>query len=272
MARRVGLPFGGHVNGGSAMEVSDSGISVMDHVNTAADLDKRCMGPQASIEQCEPVAERLQSANTWWVPTLTRRLHFNRSAKPNPGVAADAVVTRFDEMVDQFWAGSPPQSGWLQGAVDVKSADSLRFFSIMQHVGLPILLGTDTDVGPDALWRMPPGFAVHMEMGVYVTEGLTPLAALQAATLNPAKMLRATDSLGTVAPGKLADLVLLDADPLTDITNTTTIRAVVANGRYFDRAVLDTLLAEVQKQAKAGFRYFWAGNSAREGMTVGKRP
>jgi imidazolonepropionase-like amidohydrolase len=69
---------------------------------------------------------------------------------------------------------------------------------------------------------------------------------LQSATLNLAKMLRGTDSLGIVAPGKLADLVLLDADPLADITNTMTIRAVVANGRYFDRAALDRLLADAR--------------------------
>ena len=84
----------------------------------------------------------------------------------------------------------------------------------------------------------------------YVTEGLTPLEALQAATLNPAKMLHGTDLLGTVAAGKLADLVLLDGNPLADITNTTTIRAVVANGRYYDRAALDSLLAEVRAEAK----------------------
>ena len=91
---------------------------------------------------------------------------------------------------------------------------------------------------------------MHTELAVYVAEGLTTLRALQSATLEPAKLFRVTDSLGTVAAGKLADLVLLDADPLADITNTTTIRAVVANGRYFDRAALDQLLAEVRAKAK----------------------
>ena len=100
--------------------------------------------------------------------------------------------------------------------------------------------------GPFQLMASPP---------VEVAEGLTPLKALQAATLNaatlnPARMWHATNSLGTVAPGKLADLVLLDANPLEDVTNTTTIRAVVANGRYFDRTALDQLLADVRANAK----------------------
>jgi imidazolonepropionase-like amidohydrolase len=76
---------------------------------------------------------------------------------------------------------------------------------------------------------------------------MTPLMALQTATLNPALALRATDSLGTVAAGKLADLVLLDVDPLADIYNTQKIRAVIANGRYFDRATLDGLLARAAR-------------------------
>ena len=85
---------------------------------------------------------------------------------------------------------------------------------------------------------------------MYVAEGLTPAYALRAATFNPAQLLHATDSLGTVAAGKLADLVLLDGDPLADITNTTAIRAVVANGHYYDRAALDQILAGVQTLAK----------------------
>jgi hypothetical protein len=66
---------------------------------------------------------------------------------------------------------------------------------------------------------------VHAELQAFVEAGLTPLQALQTATLNPARFFAATDSLGSVAPGRLADLVLLDADPLVNITNTEKICA-----------------------------------------------
>jgi imidazolonepropionase-like amidohydrolase len=75
-----------------------------------------------------------------------------------------------------------------------------------------------------------------------VEAGLTPLAALQSATLNPARVLKMLDSLGTVDTGKLADLIVLDANPLADIRNTQKIRAVVANGRLYRRSDLDQLL------------------------------
>jgi imidazolonepropionase-like amidohydrolase len=124
---------------------------------------------------------------------------------------------------------------WLRDAASGPKDGGL--LSIVQRVGLPILGGSDWD---------PPGFVLHAELATLVLEGLTPLNALQSATLNPAKLLHGTDSLGTVTAGKLADLVLLDADPLADITNTTTIRAVVANGRYFDRTTLDHLLTQAR--------------------------
>ena len=77
------------------------------------------------------------------------------------------------------------------------------------------------------------------------------MEALQTATLNPARFLGRESELGTVEKGKLADLVLLDANPLEDIRNTQKIAGVVANGRYFSRAELDTLLAAVEKEAGA---------------------
>ena len=127
------------------------------------------------------------------------------------------------------------------------TVDTLGNGDLAQRLGLPILAGTDVSAFDSTTLRTkPPGVSLHGELALLAAEGFTPLTALQAATLDPAKMLGATDSLGTVTAGKLADLVLLDADPLADITNTTAIRAVVANGRYFDRAALDRIVAEVR--------------------------
>ncbi|MBK8245956.1 MAG: amidohydrolase family protein [Gemmatimonadetes bacterium] len=88
-----------------------------------------------------------------------------------------------------------------------------------------------------------PGLAVHDELALLVKAGLTPAQALRSGTWEPARYLAATDSLGTVAPGKVADLVLLEANPLVNIANTRRIAGVVAGGRYFDRPQLNGLVA-----------------------------
>jgi imidazolonepropionase-like amidohydrolase len=80
---------------------------------------------------------------------------------------------------------------------------------------------------------------------------LTPLQALQAATLNPARFLGKLDDLGTVEKGRFADLVILDANPLEDIHNTTKINAVIAQGKLLDRSDLDRLMREAEEMAKA---------------------
>ncbi len=85
----------------------------------------------------------------------------------------------------------------------------------------------------------------------FVAAGFTPLEALQTATLNPAKFLGMEDRLGTIEKGKLADLVLLDANPLDEIRNTQKIAGVIANGRYLSRAELDKILRDVEAAASA---------------------
>ena len=111
----------------------------------------------------------------------------------------------------------------------------------MNKSGVPIMAGTD--VGVPYLF---PGFSLHEELSGLVQAGLTPGQALKTATYNPAKFLGMLDRLGTIAKGKLADLVLLDANPLEDIHNTEKIRAVVMNGRYLDREKLDKLLTQAE--------------------------
>jgi imidazolonepropionase-like amidohydrolase len=96
-----------------------------------------------------------------------------------------------------------------------------------------------------------PGFSLHQEMQRFVDAGFTPLEALQTATINPAKFLGKGADFGTVEKGKVADLVLLDANPVDDIRNTRKIAAVVANGRYYPREKLDGILADVAAYAAA---------------------
>ena len=115
----------------------------------------------------------------------------------------------------------------------------------MHRAGVQILAGTDTMVP-----HVVPGFSLHEELALLVEAGLTPLESLRTATLSPAKFLGKSESMGTIERGKVADLVLLDANPLLDIANTRRIGAVVLNGRYLPRSTLDSKLAEVESIVK----------------------
>jgi len=246
-ARRAGLPFGGHLQlSMTAMEASDSGISILDHLRdhsgSTGGLDSLCWGDKATVERCQPVAERLKRNETWLVPTITR----GHLTKYVMAPRSDAIYTHLAEGASKFWSRAAANIPFVHNTPPVLPSEPLGILHVMQRVGMPILAGTDA--GAPVIESMPPGFALHAELAMYVSEGMSVSDALRTATLNPAKFLHGTDSLGTVTSGKLADLVLLDADPLADITNTTAIRAVVANGRYFDRAALDSLLTEVQAQ------------------------
>jgi imidazolonepropionase-like amidohydrolase len=117
----------------------------------------------------------------------------------------------------------------------------LEIVSAMRRAGVPILAGTDTG-NPFCF----PGFSLHDELALLVQSGLRPVEALQAATINPAKFLSLDKMLGTIEQGKIANLVLLDANPLDEIRNTQRINAVVLNGKLFDRKALDKMLSQAE--------------------------
>jgi len=122
----------------------------------------------------------------------------------------------------------------------------LEVVQMLHKNGVQFLAGTDTPAGVYVF----PGFSLHEELQRFVAAGFTPLGALQTATLNPARFFGMEGQLGTIEAGKLADLVLLSANPLEDIRNTQKITAVMANGRYFSRKELDEMLAGVEKAAR----------------------
>jgi imidazolonepropionase-like amidohydrolase len=120
----------------------------------------------------------------------------------------------------------------------------LETVGAMHRAGVPILAGTD--LGNPFIF---PGFSLHDELELFVQAGLTPMEALQTATLNPAKYLGLSGSLGTIEKGKIADLVLLEANPLESITNTQKVAAVVTNGRYLPKESLQKMVADVEAKA-----------------------
>ena len=269
--RRLAIPYAGHVPiGVSAAEASEAGQRSFEHgvdltlscsrdqariradlVNEEAKLPPNSFGPHVEVwvraemaplpsfdaSACVDLAATLRRNDTWLVPTLG--LYRGYGSAKNSVVTSDPRLKFIPIELRRFWDNAPP----------IPAFDSLRpsmasLTALMTHSGVGLLAGTDM------LNRyVLPGFGLHDELGLLVDAGLTPLEALQAATLNPARFLRATDSLGTVEQGKVADLVILDANPLDDINNTTKIRAVIVNGRYVDRALLDTLLAAAERAA-----------------------
>ena len=151
------------------------------------------------------------------------------------------VLERWKENAGQQASGATQREYVLRHGLMEKSE---HVVGEMQQAGVKILAGTDT-----AAPFVYPGFSLHDELALLVDAGLTPLAALQAATRNAAQFMGQQAQRGTIEAGKTADLVLLDKDPLADIHNTRSIQAVVLNGKLLPRAALDAMLTKAQSLA-----------------------
>ena len=118
-----------------------------------------------------------------------------------------------------------------------------------------------TDMGAN---YVIPGFSMHDELQLMVEAGLSTLTALQAATINPVKFLGKENDLGTIEKGKLADLVLLEGNPLENIQNTRRIAAVMVNGRYLPKESLQRMLNDVEATVENKSSAMPASSSIRQ--------
>jgi imidazolonepropionase-like amidohydrolase len=243
-ARGRGVVFAGHVPRiVGAAAASDSGQRSIEHLLAipadCTPADSIALAPrytvQAALGRCSsadlaPLYATFGRNNTWVTPTFTAQ--YEVAAWPTRAVPGDSLAPYLPEAVRRYVAeifpmpdSIPPNADSVGRAMFEKR---LRQVAAMHRAGVRILTGTDAP-----LRNSPPGFGLHEEFVLLARGGMTPFQVLRAATLEPARYFGMLDSAGTVAPGRLADLVLLDADPLRDIRNTRRIVAVMANGRLF---------------------------------------
>ena len=124
-----------------------------------------------------------------------------------------------------------------------------RIVEMMYRAGVQLIAGTDMG----ALYVIP-GFSLHDELQLMVEAGLSNLTVLQSATINAVKFLGKEKDLGTIERGKLADLLLLDGNPLDNIKNTRRIAAVMVNVRYLPKEFLQRMLDDVEVTVKTKSR------------------
>jgi hypothetical protein len=204
--------------------------------------------PDAMAEFTDDEARKLgrlmAKKDAWFNPTLifywSLAHQADRKEHPDP---RDRYVSKSGY---EFWKLFPerPNTPEMRRTLADTFARFVRITAIQHSEHVKFLVGTDLS-GRDIY----PGFSVHDELPLLVQAGLTPMEAIISATRNPAQCLGRSSELGTIEKNKVADLVLLDQNPLDDIANTKKINAVVANGRLFKKAELDAMLEFVAKEA-----------------------
>lgn len=198
----------------SSAEASDAGAASLEHIETLNESALWRKGATAkTVEQAlaenlgptgQELFQRFAKNATWYVPTL---------------VAYERGFV--------LWSNDPEA---LKPRMNVQEKQ-IEIVAMMHGAGVQIMAGSDFSD-----WALVPGIDLHNELALLVEAGFTPLEALQAATLNPAKFLGETEAFGTIQAGRLADLVLLDANPLEDISHTRKINAVVLGGKFYPLA------------------------------------
>lgn len=234
-ARRAGLAVAGHVPAAvTPEEATRGGQRSIEHLRDEIEPFCSPRDPDA----CARLAETFRTARTWQVPTLLVLRH--KAYFDDTALTADPRLRQLPASLRQEWLaereGKLRRGSAYAASKRARYADEQWLVGFLARAQVPLLAGTDAGVAFSY-----PGSGLHEELALLVDAGLSPLEALRAATLAPAEYLAARDSMGTIAPGQVADLVLLRSDPLTRIGATREVEAVVLRGRVLERRALDLL-------------------------------
>ena len=273
-AKRENLPYAGHLPIEiSALEASNVGIHSIEHLYYSAfalscsskeeELRKRLIERgkrgEASVwneilfeaeatydpEKANALWGALKKNATYVTPTLAS---LDITAHPEDQSAQNPLLAFVPPQLAKEWRDSLGNDELKKraGSLWRVAANDWKLTAEMRHAGVPLLAGSDS-LDPFVF----PGDSLHRELAEFVRDGFTPAEALRTATLGAAEFLGRASELGSIEKGKIADLVLLDANPLEDIGNTRRVSAVIRSGKYLDRAALDKLLRDARSAAAA---------------------
>jgi imidazolonepropionase-like amidohydrolase len=192
---------------------------------------------------CQSLAKTFVANGTWQVPTLIRLRTQSFGNDPlyrnDPNLVYVDKTRRalWNQLGDEFDTNVPKAA---QATLQQYHGLHQKVTRLLSDSGVKMLAGSDLG----GIWVIP-GFSLHQEFRELSAAGLTPLQILQATTLNGAEFLHRESAMGSVAEGKNADLVLLDANPLADVANLEKISAVFLKGRYFPKAALEKMKSDV---------------------------
>ncbi len=274
-ARRHGLPVVGHrPRGVSLAEAAAAGQKSVEHardflhesfpgsdsLRAAAGTgrwreDRARMVAEHDPRRAAELFRVLAARGTWYVPThLTRRVD---AYADDASVREDTVLRYLHPLMKWQWMEDVNATLARDSSPAGRRAyrdfyhKGLELTGAAHRAGVGVLAGTDYLVA---------GVDLHRELGELVKAGLSPAEALRAATVSPARYYGLERDYGGIVPGKVADLVLLEGNPLHDIRNTQRIRAVVFNGNLYDREALGALRALVRRRARSwtvGCKILW---------------
>jgi len=252
VGREKGLDVVGHVPWHmDAIQASNAGLKSIEHITGifSSAIYPFAHGEYYSEEKTDEIIQNYVRNQTWHCPT---HVWLKKRASPY-----DREVDRRNpslQYIPDYWIDKiyEPLLDMLQSEIKnedyaaVKKSFRLRmeWTRKMKAAGVKFLTGTDVYVS-----YVLPGYSLHEEMELLVNAGLTPLEALQAATINPATFFGNEAELGSVSAGKIADLVIIDGDPLTDISRTQEISGVVFDGKYYSSSDLSDLKLKIKKAA-----------------------
>lgn len=241
-AHRLGMSVTGHVpNGLNAYQVIEAGQDQINHIQYIVDimhtpfpkdmsrLDR--MKAVAGLNLDSPEAIKavsfLKDHHTLVDPTMALFELFTATTAKPPASFEPGVEKIAPELAQQITDVEPPSE--RSEIADKVFAKEIEVVGALHRAGIPIVAGTDQSV---------PGYSLHREIELYVQAGFTPMEAIQAATIVPARAMNVDKELGTVEKGKRGDLILINGDPLQDIHNTRNVEYVITNGTMYHTAEL----------------------------------